>query len=119
MPLYEYACRDCSNVFEIIADFSDRKPFIPCLNCESKAILTISQFNGISRDSKEKQPDQPSKRDTASSAINMQENKGGLKVTIKNSVIKNCHMGISVPKSTNLKIENTKFINVKKPIDLK
>lgn len=42
MPIYEYGCKECGKVFEVIQKFSD-KPLKKCEDCGGKVEKLISQ----------------------------------------------------------------------------
>lgn len=42
MPIYEYKCKDCGEVFEAIQKFSD-KPLTKCTSCSGSVERLISQ----------------------------------------------------------------------------
>ena len=42
MPIYEYECKDCGNIEEVLQQFSD-KPLKKCPHCSGKLQKLISQ----------------------------------------------------------------------------
>lgn len=44
MPLYEYRCRSCGHVFEVIQKFSDR-PLRKCRECSGRLEKLVSRSN--------------------------------------------------------------------------
>ncbi|MDI6602052.1 MAG: zinc ribbon domain-containing protein [Thermoanaerobacteraceae bacterium] len=52
MPLYEYHCKDCDNVFEMLVNFSESNKKVKCPECESENTeKLISGFASCGSDS--------------------------------------------------------------------
>ncbi len=49
MPIYEYACQDCQQTFEVIRPMRDADADLNCLHCHSKQVKRqLSLFNAAS-----------------------------------------------------------------------
>ncbi|MFC1553395.1 FmdB family zinc ribbon protein [candidate division KSB1 bacterium] len=44
MPLYEYRCRYCSNIFEQLNNYDSDLPLCPVCNSETEKIFSSSSF---------------------------------------------------------------------------
>ena len=50
MPIYEYACRDCDNKFELIRPISQATEATACPECQKDAERVLSRFACFSTD---------------------------------------------------------------------
>jgi putative FmdB family regulatory protein len=47
MPVYEYRCPDCTNLFEKLTSFSESSRDVPCPTCGAPASKLLSTFAAI------------------------------------------------------------------------
>lgn len=41
MPIYEYKCNDCENIFEVLSLSSSGEEIIRCSNCKSEKVVKV------------------------------------------------------------------------------
>ncbi len=118
MPFYEYKCRDCGTVTEVLRPIKSRDDVARCYRCGAATERIMSKFNTISptmAQNPRRVFDAEPVCKPRGTAVRIE---GGGSAMFKDCGFQNFETGFSVAKGSKLGMDGNKFENVEKPIEV-
>lgn len=118
MPFYEYKCKGCNTVTEVLRPIKFRDEPTYCDSCGAATERILSRFNTAEltvADDPRKGFDADPAHEPRGTAVRL-ENEAS--ATFKHCAFQGFQTGISLAKGSKLSMDGNKFENVKKPIEV-
>ena len=118
MPVYEYKCKACGAVSEVLRPFASRSEALACAECDAPTEPILSRFNVLRSNQvsgRERASEGEVRHGRRSAAMRFENSTG---VVVENSTISGCETGISLDTKTSIAMDGNRFLNVAKPIEV-
>jgi putative FmdB family regulatory protein len=118
MPLYEYKCSECDELFEELRPIRSRTQPINCDKCGAVAEHVLSTVNTLGKASEETQDPRSGRTATECGGAGIRVGAGAHRAVLFGNRFENLRTGVSIASGVKVTMRGNRFKNVSSPVEV-